>query len=103
LQYIGPFGSDSHPQISVGVLQKGSHSGSHSTELNPEVENGVYKNFNAHLRCLHEQVHKNTAIADGIILVDKKGQPVGVNLIRDFIAPATNIEVQIPPGTSSDG
>jgi hypothetical protein len=103
LQYIGLFGNNSHPQTFVGISQKGSHLGSHSTKSNPETENEVYKNSDAHLRCSHEQAHKNTAIADGTILVDKKGQPVGVNLTRDFTAPATNIEVQIPSETSSDG
>jgi hypothetical protein len=103
LQYIGPSGSDSHPQISVEVLQKGSYSGSYSTELNPEAENGIHKNSNAHLGCSHEQVHENTAIGNGTILVNKEGQPVGVSLIKDFIAPATNIEMQIPSGTSSGG
>jgi hypothetical protein len=101
LQYIGPFGSDSHSQIFVGVSQKGSHSGSYSKESNPEAENEVYENFNAHLECSHEQAHKNTAIGDGTILVNEKGQPVGVNLISDFIALVTNIEVHIPSGTSS--
>jgi hypothetical protein len=103
LQYIGPSGSDSHPQISVKVSQKGSHSGLYSTESNPEAENGVHENFDADLGYLYKQVHKNTAIGDGTILVDKKGQPVGVSLIRDFTALATNIEVQIPSGTSSGG
>jgi hypothetical protein len=101
LQYIGPPGSDSHSQTSVEVLQKGSYSGLYSKELNPEAENGIHKNFDAHLRCLHKQAHKNTAIGDGTILVDEKGQPVGVNLTSDFTAPATNIEVHIPSGTSS--
>jgi hypothetical protein len=101
LQYIGPFGSDSHPQIFVKVSQKGSHSGSHSKESNPKAENEVHKNFDAHLGCSHKQAHKNTTIGDGTILVDKKGQPVGVNLTSDFTAPATNIEVHIPSGTSS--
>jgi hypothetical protein len=103
LQYIGPPGNDSHPQTSVEVSQKGSHSGLHSTKLNPEAENRVHENSDAHLKCSHKQAYKNTAIADGIILVDEKGQPMGVNLIRDFTAPATNIEVQIPSGTNSDG
>jgi hypothetical protein len=103
LQYIGPFGSDSHPQIFIGVSQKGSHSRSYSTESNPEAENEVYKNSDAHLRCSHEQAYENTVIGDGTILVNEKGQPVGVSLIRDFTAPATNIEVQIPSGTSSGG
>jgi hypothetical protein len=103
LQYIGLFGNNSHSQTFIGVLQKGSHSGLHSTELNPEAENGVYKNSDAYLKCSYKQVYKNTAIADGTILIDKKGQPVGVNLTKDFIAPATNIEVQIPFGTSSGG
>jgi hypothetical protein len=101
LQYIGPPGNDSHSQTSIGVSQKGSHLKLHSTELNPKAENKVHKNSDAHLRCSHEQAHKNTAIGDGIILVDEKGQPVGVSLIRDFTAPATNIEMQIPSGTSS--
>jgi hypothetical protein len=103
LQYIGLFGSDSHPQIPVKISQKGSHSGSYSTELNPKAENGVYKNSDAYLGCSHKQAYENTAIGDGTILVDEKGQPVGVNLIKDFTASATNIEVQIPSGTSSGG
>jgi hypothetical protein len=103
LQYIGPFGNDLHPQTSIGVLQKGSHSESHSTKLNPKAENEVHKNSDAHLRCSYKQAHKNIAIADGTILVDKKGQPVGVNLIKDFTALATNIKVQIPSGTSFGG
>jgi hypothetical protein len=101
LQYIGPSGNDSHPQTFVKVSQKGSHSGSYSKESNFEAENGVHKNFDAHLRCSHKQAYKNTAIGNGTILVDEKGQPVGVNLTNDFIAPATNIEVYIPSGTSS--
>jgi hypothetical protein len=103
LQYIGPFGNDSHPQIPVKVSQKGSHSGLHSTKSNPKAENEVYKNSDAHLRCSHKQAHKNTAIGNGTILVNEKGQPVGVSLIKNFTAPATNIEVQIPSETSSDG
>jgi hypothetical protein len=103
LQYIGPFGNDSHPQTSVGISQKGSHSGSYSTESNPKAENEVHKNSDAHLGYSHKQAHKNTAIGDGIILVDEEGQPVGVSLIRDFTVLATNIKVQIPSGTSSDG
>jgi hypothetical protein len=101
LQYIGPSGSDSHPQTPVEISQKGSHSGSYSKELNPKAENRVYKNFDAHLKCSHKQAHKNTAIGNGTILVNKKGQPVEVNLISNFIASATNIEVHIPSGTSS--
>jgi hypothetical protein len=101
LQYIGPFGSDSHPQTSVEISQKGSHSGLHSKESNSEAENEVYKNFDAHLKCSHKQAYKNTAIEDGTILVNKEGQPVGVSLISNFIASATNIEVHIPSGTSS--
>jgi hypothetical protein len=101
LQYIGPFGNDSHPQTPVKVLQKGSHSRLHLKELNPKAENGVHKNFDAHLECSHKQAYKNTAIRNGTILVNKKGQPVGVSLISDFIASATNIEVHIPSGTSS--
>jgi hypothetical protein len=101
LQYIGLLGNDSHSQIPVGISQKGSHLGSHSKELNPKAENGVHKNFNAHLRCSYKQVYKNTAIGNGIILVNEKGQPVGVSLINNFIAPATNIEVHIPSGTRS--
>jgi hypothetical protein len=103
LQYIGPSGSNSHPQTPVGVLQKGSHSGSYSTESNLKAENGIHENSDAYLRYSHKQAYKNTAIEDGIILVNKKGQPVGVSLIRDFTAPATNIEVQIPSGTSFGG
>jgi hypothetical protein len=101
LQYIGPFKNNSHPQTPVKVSQKGSHSGSHLTELNPKAENEIHENFDAHLRCSHKQAHKNTAIGNGIILVDEKGQPMGVSLIRNFTAPATNIEIQIPSGTSS--
>jgi hypothetical protein len=101
LQYIGPFGNDSHPQTSIEVSQKGSHSGLYSEELNPKAENGVHKNFDAHLRCSYKQVYKNIIIGNGTILVNKKGQPVGVNLINDFIASTTNIEVHIPSGTSS--
>jgi hypothetical protein len=101
LQYIGAFGNDSHSQTSVGVSQKGSHSGLHSKELNPEAENGVHENFDAHLRCSHKQAYKNTAIGNGTILVNKKGQLVGVSLTSDFTASAINIEVHIPSGTSS--
>jgi hypothetical protein len=103
LQYIGPPGNDSHPQTSVGALQKGSHLGSHSTKSNPEAENGIYENSDAYLGCLHKQAYKNTAIGDGTILVNKENQPIKVSLTRDFIAPATNIEVQIPSGTNSGG
>jgi hypothetical protein len=101
LQYIGPPGNDSHSQTFVEVLQKGSHSGSHLKKSNPKAENEVHKNFDAHLKCLHKQAYKNIAIENGTILVDEKGQPVGVNLINDFTAPATNIEVHIPSGTNS--
>jgi hypothetical protein len=101
LQYIGLFGNDSHPQIPVGVSQKSSHLGLYSTELNPEAENGVHKNSDAHLRYSYEQAYENIAIGDGTILVNEKGQSMGVSLIRNFTAPATNIEVQIPSGTSS--
>jgi hypothetical protein len=101
LQYIGPSGSDSHPQTFVKVSQKGSHLGFHSKKPNPKAENGVHKNFDAHLKYSHKQAHKNTAIGNGTILVNEKGQAVGVNLINDFTAPATNIEVHIPSGTSS--
>jgi hypothetical protein len=103
LQYIGLFGNDSHPQIPIGVSQKSSHSRSYSTKSNPKAENGVHKNSDAHLGCSYKQAYKNTAIGDGTILIDEKGQLVGVSLIRDFTAPATNIEVQIPSGTSSGG
>jgi hypothetical protein len=101
LQYIGPSGSDSHPQTFIKVSQKGSHSRSHSKESNPKAENGIHKNFDAHLKYSHKQAYKNTAIKNGTILVNEKGQPVGVSLINDFIAPATNIEMHIPSGTSS--
>jgi hypothetical protein len=101
LQYIGLFGSNSHPQTSIGVSQKGSHLGLYLKELNPEAENGIHENFDAHLRCSYKQVYKNTAIGNGTILVDEKGQPVGINLTNDFIASAINIEVHIPSGTSS--
>jgi hypothetical protein len=101
LQYIGPSGNNSHPQTPVRVLQKGSHLRSYSEKLNPEVENEIHKNFNAHLKCSHKQAYKNTAIGNGTTLINKKGQPVGVSLINDFIAPETNIEVHIPSGTSS--
>jgi hypothetical protein len=74
LQYIGPFGSNSHPQTSIGVLQKGSHLGLYLKELNPKAENKVHKNFDAHLGCSHKQAYKNTAIGDGTILIDEKGQ-----------------------------
>jgi hypothetical protein len=103
LQYIGLSGSNSHSQTSIGVSQKGSHSRSYSTESNLKAENEVYENSDAHLECSHKQAHENTAIGDSIILVDEKGQPVGVSLTKDFTAPATNIEVQIPSGTSSGG
>jgi hypothetical protein len=103
LQYIGLPENDSHPQTSVRVLQKGSHLGSYLTELNPEAENGVHENSDAYLKCSHEQAYKNIAIENGTILVNEKGQPVGVSLIRDFIVPATNIKVQIPSGTSFGG
>jgi hypothetical protein len=101
LQYIGPSGNNSHPQTSVGVSQKGSHLGSYSTELNPKTENEVRENSDAHLGCSHKQAHENIAIGDGTILINEKGQPVGVSLTKNFTAPATNIEVQIPSGTSS--
>jgi hypothetical protein len=101
LQYIGPSGNDSHSQTPVGISQKNSHLGSHSKELNPKAENEIHKNFDAHLKCLHKQAHKNTAVEDGTILVNKKSQLIGVNLTNNFIAPATNIEVHIPSGTSS--
>jgi hypothetical protein len=103
LQYIGPPGSDSHPQTPEEVLQKSSYSRSYSTESNPKAENRIHENSDAHLRYSHEQAYKNTAIGNSIILVNKKGQPVGVSLIRNFTAPATNIEVQIPSGTNSGG
>jgi hypothetical protein len=101
LQYIGPSGNDSHSQTFVEVSQKDSHSESHSKKSNLKAENGVHENFDAYLRCSHEQAYKNIAIGDGTILVNEKGQPVGVSLINDFIASATNIEVHIPSGTSS--
>jgi hypothetical protein len=101
LQYIGPSGNDSHPQTFVKILQKSSHSRLHSKELNPKAENGIHKNFDAHLKCSHKQAHKNTAIKDGTTLVDKEGQPVEVSLTNDFTALATNIEVHILSGTSS--
>jgi hypothetical protein len=101
LQYIGPSGSDLHPQTPIKVLQKSSHSRLHSKESNPKAENGVHKNFDAHLGCSYEQAHKNIAIGNGTILVNEKGQLVGVNLTNDFIAPAINIEVHILSGTSS--
>jgi hypothetical protein len=103
LQYIGPSGSNSHPQIPIEVSQKSSYLGLYSTELNPKAENRVYKSSNAHLRYSYKQAYKNTVIGDGTILVNEKGQPVGVSLTKDFTAPATNIEVQIPSGTSSGG
>jgi hypothetical protein len=103
LQYIGPPGNDSHPQIPIKVSQKGSHLRLYLTKSNPEAENEVHKNSNAHLGCSYKQAYKNIAIGDGIILVNEKSQLVRVSLIKDFIAPATNIEVQIPSGTSSGG
>jgi hypothetical protein len=103
LQYIGPPGNDLHPQTIIEVSQKGSHSRLYSTKSNPEVENGVYENFDAYLKCSYKQIYKNTAIEDGTILVNKKGQPVGVSLIKNFIASAINIEMQIPSGTSFNG
>jgi hypothetical protein len=84
----------------VPYLRKGSNLGSYSEELNPEAENGIHENFNAHSRCLHKQVHKNTVIENGIILVNEKGQPIKVSLINNFTVSATNIEVHIPSGTS---
>jgi hypothetical protein len=101
LQYIGLFGNDSHSQIFVKILQKSSHLGLYSKELNFKAENEVHKNFNAHLRYLYKQAYKNIAIGDGTILVNKKSQLVGVNLINDFIALTINIEVHILFGTSS--
>jgi hypothetical protein len=101
LQYIGPPENDSHSQTPIGVLQKSSHLGSHSTESNPKAENGVHKNSNAYLKYSYKQAHKNIAIKNGTILINKKGQPVRISLIKNFIAPATNIEMQIPSGTSS--
>jgi hypothetical protein len=100
LQYIGLFGNNSHPQIPVGVSQKGSHSVLYSKKSNLKAENKVHKNFDAYLRCSYKQVYKNIAIKDGTILVDKKDQPVGVGLISNFIASAINIEVHIPFETS---
>jgi hypothetical protein len=100
LQYIGPFGNNSHSQTFVEISQKGSHLGSYLKELNPKAENGVHENFDAHLRCSHKQAYKNTVIGNSTTLVDKKGQPVGVSLINDFTASATNIEMHIPSGTS---
>jgi hypothetical protein len=101
LQYIGPFGNDSHPQTLIKVLQKSSHSGSHSKELNLKAENEIYKNFDAHLRYSYKQAHKNTAIEDNTILINEKSQPMGVSLINNFIAPVINIDIHIPSGTSS--
>jgi hypothetical protein len=101
LQYIGPSGNNSHPQTFVGVSQKDSYLGSHLEESNPKAENGVHKNFNAHLKYSHKQAYENTAIGNGTILINKKEQPVGVSLISNFTALATNIEVHIPFGTSS--
>jgi hypothetical protein len=101
LQYIGLFGNDSHSQIFVEISQKSSHSRSHSKESNLKAENGVYKNFDAHLKCSHKQAHENTAIENGTILVNEKNQPVKISLINDFIVSATNIEVHILSGTSS--
>jgi hypothetical protein len=103
LQYIGLSGNDSHPQTFIGVSQKGSHSGLYSTESNPKAENEVRENSDAHLGCSYKQAHKNTAIGNGTILVDEKGQPMGVSLTKNFTTPATNIEMQIPFGTSSGG
>jgi hypothetical protein len=100
LQYIGLFENNSHPQTFIKVLQKGSHSGSYLKKSNPKAENEVHKNFDAHLKCSYKQAHKNTAIRNSTILVNKEGQPVGVNLTNDFTALATNIEVHIPSGTS---
>jgi hypothetical protein len=102
LQYIGPFGNDSHPQIPIEISQKGSHSKLHSTKSNSKAENRIHKNSDAHLGYSYKQTHKNTAIGDGTILINKKNQPVGVSLIKDFTASAINIEVQIPSGTSSN-
>jgi hypothetical protein len=101
LQYIGPPGNNSHPQTPVEISQKSSHSGSHSKKSNTKAENGIHKNFDAHLKCSHKQAHENTAIKDSTILINKKGQPVKVNLTNDFTTLATNIEVHIPSGTSS--
>jgi hypothetical protein len=101
LQYIGLFGNDSHSQTPIKVSQKGSHSGLYLEELNSKAENGIHKNFNDHLRYSYKQVYKNTAIKNGTILVNKKGQPVKVSLISDFTASAINIEMHIPSGTSS--
>jgi hypothetical protein len=101
LQYIGLSGNNSHPQIFVEVSQKGSHLRSYLKKSNPKAKNGVYKNFDAYLKCSHKQAYKNIAIGNGTILVDKEGQPVGINLTNDFTAPATNIEMHIPSGTSS--
>jgi hypothetical protein len=100
LQYIGLSENDSHPQTSIKVSQKGSHSKSYLKKLNFKAENGIHENFNAYLKCSHKQAYENTAIGNGTILVNKKGQPVGVSLISDFIALATNIEMHIPSGTS---
>jgi hypothetical protein len=101
LQYIGPFGSNSHPQTSIKILQKGSYLGLHSKESNLKAENGVHKNFDVHLGCLYKQAYENIAIENGTILVNKKSQLMKVSLISDFTASATNIEVHIPSGTSS--
>jgi hypothetical protein len=101
LQYIGPFGNDSHPQISVKVSQKGSHSGLYSEKSNSKAENEVHENFNAHLKYSYKQAYKNIAIENGTILINKEDQPVKVSLINNFTALAINIEVHILSETSS--
>jgi hypothetical protein len=90
LQYIGPSENDSHPQTSVEISQKGSHSESHSKKSNPKAENGVYKNFDAHLKYSYKQAHENIAIRNSTIRINKKNQPVEISLINDFITSATN-------------
>jgi hypothetical protein len=101
LQYIGPSGNDLHPQTFIEISQKNSHSRLYSKKSNPKAENGINKNFNAYLKCSYKQVHKNIAIRNGIILINKKGQLVEVSLINNFTVLATNIKEHIPFGTNS--
>jgi hypothetical protein len=85
LQYIGPSRNDSHSQTFVEILQKGSNLKLYSKESNPKAENGIHENFDAYFECLYKQAHKNIAIENGTILVNKEGQPMGIRLTNNFI------------------
>jgi hypothetical protein len=101
LQYIGHPGNNSHPQTPVKISRKNSNLRLHSKELNSKAENGIHNNSDAHFGCSHNQAHENTVIGNGTILVNEKNHPVRINLTNDFTAPAINIKVHVPSGTSS--